>query len=168
MKRNVLHHRWVLVGGVLMVLLMIGVPCLAQSQDKPADISAALMEMIQKHDKALNDQDLDTIMSTYAPDGTIVLMGTGPGEAWVGKEEIADAYTHFFMDFDAGTLKTECTWKRADDRETGAWLMLMCNFTDYLKNVERKYALNISAVTEQIDGQWYFRTFHFSNLTSPY
>ena len=152
---------------MVMLLVVVVLPGLALAQDKaaPADISAPLMEMLQKHDKALSEQDLDTIMSTYAPDGTIVMMGTGPGEVWAGKEEIADAYSHFFMDFNAGTLTTECTWHKADQRGNIAWVMMMCNFTDYLKNVERKYALNISATFEQIDGQWYFRTFHSSNLT---
>ncbi|GAK53177.1 hypothetical protein U14_04437 [Candidatus Moduliflexus flocculans] len=160
--------RMQIVGLVVIALVTMGFPFLALAAEKaaPDDIAAPLMEMIQKHDKALNDQDLDTIMSTYAPDGTIVMMGTGPGEAWAGKEEIADAYKHFFMDYDAGTLTTECTWHKADQRGNIAWLIMMCNFTDYLKNVQRQYALNISTVFEQIDGQWYFRTFHFSNLTN--
>ena len=153
---------------LVVMVVALAFPCLVLAQEKaaPADIDAALLEMIQKHDKALNDQDLETIMGTYAPDGTIVMMGTGPGEVWAGKEEIADAYTHFFMDYNAGTLTTECTWHKADQRGNIAWLIMMCNFTDYLKNVERKYALNISTTFEQIDGQWYFRTFHFSNLTN--
>jgi len=153
---------------MVMLLVVVVLPCLALAQDKAAtdNVDAALIEMVQKHDKALNDQDLNTIMSTYAPDEAIVMMGTGPGEAWAGKEEIADAYNHFFMDYNAGTLTTECTWHKAEQRGNVAWLMTMCNFTDYLKNVERKYALNISIVFEQIDGQWYIRTFHFSNLTN--
>ncbi len=92
-------------------------------------------------------------------------MGVGPGERWVGKEEIADAYRHFFMDFDRGSLSTECSWHSLDVQGDVAWTMTMCNFTDYLKNVKREYAIKFSAVFERFEGRWYFVTVHFSNLT---
>ncbi len=144
---------------VCIVLGVAAAPCLAQ------EIDPELMDMLGKHDQALSEQDLATVMATYAPQGSIVLMGTGPGERWVGKEEIEDAYMHFFQDFDPGSLSTECTWNSMDARGNIAWAMVMCHFTDFLRNQKREYAINISAVLEKLEGQWYFRTFHFSNLT---
>ena len=57
------------------------------------------------------------------------------------------------------------TWRALEIREEIAWMMVMLQFTDYLKNQKREYAANISVVGEKIEGQWYIRTFHFSNLT---
>jgi uncharacterized protein (TIGR02246 family) len=155
-----------LFGVMIVVGLGLGIavaPCLAQEIDPRVD--AEIMEMIMMHDKALSEQDLAAVMATYAPTGTIVLMGTGPGERWVGREEIEDAYRHFFQDFDTGSLRTELTWRALEIRGNIAWMMVMLQFTDYLKNQKREYAANISVVVEQLEGQWYIRTFHFSNLT---
>jgi uncharacterized protein (TIGR02246 family) len=159
MRKFAMIHGVVFAVIVFTLLWVTGTPCLAQ------EIDPEIMDMLRRHDQALSEQDLATVMATYAPEGTIVLMGTGPGERWVGKEEIEDAYMHFFQDFDPGSLRTECTWHSLDTQGTISWLMIMCHFTDYLKNQKRDYALNISAVLEKQEDQWYFRTFHFSNLT---
>ncbi len=159
MKKRAIVYGLVISVVFLMGLWVTAALCLAQ------EIDPELMDMLRKHDQALNEQDLATVMATYAPQGSIVLMGTGPGERWVGKEEIEDAYMHFFQDFDPGSLSTECTWNSMDARGNIAWAMIMCHFTDFLKNQKREYAINISAVLEKLEGQWYFRTFHFSNLT---
>ena len=155
-------YRLLIIGA----LLLLAVSPSLSAQELAAEGDAAILEMLTRHDKALSEHDLETILATFSPTRHIVLMGIGPGERWIGKEEIADAYQHFFMDFDQGSLSTECTWHSLDTQGNMAWLMAMCNFTDYLKNVKRDYAVNISAVLEEVDGQWYFVTFHFSNLTN--
>ena len=162
MKKVFMGHRLVLSAIVLMVLFVIAMPCLAQELNP--EVETEILDMIRKHDKALSEQDLAGVMATYAPQGTIVLMGTGPGERWVGKEEIQDAYMHFFQNFDPGTLSTECTWNSLGYRGNIAWMMIMCHFTDYFKNQKREYALNISTVLGKQEGAWHFLTFHFSNL----
>jgi uncharacterized protein (TIGR02246 family) len=164
MKRKSEICRFIVSGLVVIGLLIVGAPGIAQESETP-QADAALREMITKHDKALSEHDLEGVLATYSPSSTIVLLGTGPGERWIGQEEIADAYTHFFMDFDQGTLSTECTWSSIDARGDFASILAMCQFTDYLKNLKREYAINISAVVEKIDDQWYFVTFHYSNLT---
>lgn len=165
MKRISSICRFVVSGMLVMGLLIMGVPGIAQESEAP-QADAELRDMLTRHDKALSEHDLEGLMATYSPSSTIVLLGTGAGERWIGQEEIADAYTHFFMDFDQGTLSTECTWSSADIRGDVASLLAMCNFTDYLKNLKREYAINISAVVEKIEDQWYFVSFHFSNVTN--
>ena len=147
------------------VLCLVVGPLSARAEDATPEIDSAIMEMLSMHDKSLSEHNLEGVMSTYSKTHPIVMMGTGPGERWVGDEEIADAYSHFFMDYDQGTLSTECTWHTLNVQGDLAWLMAMCNFTDYYKNIKREYAVNISAVLEKTEDKWHFATFHFSNLT---
>ena len=135
-----------------------------KSEDKTV---AEVKEMIQRHDKALSQQDLEVVLATYAPTGEIVLMGTGPGEIWVGKEQIQSAYEHFFADFDKGTFVSDCGWKSGDVQDDMGWIMAVCKCTDSKDGKTREYGLNVSGTLQKIDGKWYFRAMHFSNLTGP-
>jgi len=146
-----------------LVLMLIAAPCLAQTID--SQVRDEIRETLKKHDKALNEQDMAGVMATYAPGENTVLLGTGPGERWVGAAEIESAYTEFFKDYDPNTVDINCTWSSAGAKGEVAWLVAMCQITDFLKNQQREFALNISAVLEKLEGQWRFRMFHFSNLT---
>ena len=163
MKRFIVMFR--LLPTLLALLCLVVVPLSVSAENASPEVDSAIMEMLSIHDKSLSEHNLEGVMSTYSSTHPIVLMGTGPGERWVGEEEIADAYSHFFMDYDQSTLSTECTWHTLNMQGELAWLMAMCNFTDYYKNIKREYAVNISAVLEKTEDKWYFATFHFSNLT---
>jgi uncharacterized protein (TIGR02246 family) len=141
----------------------IGQTSQAPDKAKVTEIAA----MLQKHDSAMNQQDIDTVMSLYAPEGNTVLMGTGPGENWVGKDEIRDAYSHFFQDYDKGTQTSDCFWKTGDVQGDTAWLTAMCKVGDSKKGKKREYGLNVSAVLEKQGDNWLIRSMHFSNLTGP-
>jgi uncharacterized protein (TIGR02246 family) len=160
------------------VLGLTGSAASAQTPDQP-DANAVsaqapdpntvkeIISLLNKHDQALNQKDLNTVMSLYATGDTTVLMGTGPGEKWVGKDEISDAYNHFFQDFDKGSLAHDCFWKTGGARGDMAWLTAICKMSDSLKNKKREYGLNISAVLERQGGAWLIRAMHFSHLTGP-
>lgn len=150
---------------LLNLLCLVAIPLTGMAEEPTPKIDSAIIDMLNAHDKALSEHNLEIVMSTYSKTHPIILMGTGPGERWTGEEEITDAYNHFFMDFDQGSLSTECTWHSLNVQGEIAWLMAMCNFTDYLKNIKREYAVNISAVLEKSEDSWHFVTFHFSNLT---
>ena len=156
-----------LAGCLLVACCLIAAPVSAKKgDDQPQKISKGVHKLLKKHDKALKKQDLDGVMNTYVDDNAI-LIGTGPDEFWVGDEQIKEAYQHFFADYDPGALEVNCTWRSTGDKGGMAWLMAMCQFTDYLKNVRRDYAVNISAVAERSGKGWQFRTFHISNITAP-
>lgn len=125
----------------------------------------AIQALLSKHDQALVEQDLVGVLDTFMTDA--ILMGTGPGEYWRGTEAIKDTYQHFFADYDAGSLDIDCTWHSAGTNDSLTWLTAMCWFTDFLKNEEREFAVNISATAEKQGSEWRFRTFHFSNVTAP-
>lgn len=156
----------------LLTVLVTGCLALAPAlaADKPKESAdektrSEIQELLKQHDEALNKHNLDGVLATYAKADNIVLMGTGSGEVWVGRQDIADAYKHFFENFDAGTLKHECPWKTGNVQGDTAWLMAACQMQDGQKGKTRDYILNVSAVLTKNDGAWRFQNMHFSNLT---
>lgn len=143
------------------LLSIVAVP--AQKQ-QDASLSQ-IMALLQKHDEALNQHDLDGIMSVFAPSAKTVVMGTGPGEKWQGKDEIRSAYTEILKDFDKGTATHNCDWKTGEVAGATAWVAAMCKFSDSKGGQKREYELNVSGVLRKIGGKWYFQSLHYSNLT---
>ena len=119
----------------------------------------------QTQHKALDAHDMDGVMATFADSDDIMLMGTGPGEHWVGKAEIRDAYTHFTESFDAHTMDVQCGEGAGSSRGDVVWLTAVCHFSDQQKDLPRKYITNLSAVLLKEGTEWRFHTIHFSHLT---
>jgi len=136
----------------------------AQAADEPA---AGLRATFDAHETAMNGHDLAGVMKLYAPDDKTVVLGTAAGERWVGNKQIEDAYRHFFMDFDSGTLERSCPWVQGDVNGDLGWLAATCEYKDSLKGVPRGFALNVSVVLQKYDGEWRVRAMHFSNPTAP-
>ena len=150
------------------VLACIGICLLsfvvAQAQKFDPNIGQ-ISAVLETHDNALNQHDLDGIMSVFAPNDKTVVMGTGPGEKWQGKDEIKAAYTEIFKDFDKGTSTRDCSWKTGEISGATAWMASMCKFSDSKGGQKREYELNVSGVLRKIGGKWYFQSLHYSNLT---
>jgi uncharacterized protein (TIGR02246 family) len=125
----------------------------------------AIKALWQNQHKALDAHDIDGVMATYADSDDIMLMGTGPGEHWVGKAEIKDAYTHFMENFDAHTMEVQCGEGVGSGRGDVVWFTGVCNITDKKNDETRQYMLNISAVVIKQGADWRFHTMHFSHLT---
>jgi ketosteroid isomerase-like protein len=128
---------------------------------------AELREVLSAHEQALGSHDIDALMGLYAPGDETVVMGTTPPERWVGKAEIADAYQHFFEDFDAGTVERDCPWMQVEASGDVGWITANCEYQDSLKGESRSFALNVTVVMQKLDGAWKLRTMHFSNPTAP-
>ena len=124
-------------------------------------------ELLSKHDKALNDQNLEAVLATFSTNPKTVVLGTGQGERFVGQDEIRQAYTEIFKDYDKGTLTIPCDWKSGEAEESGkmAWLAATCQAKDSQKGVKREYVLNVSATVVKQDGGWRFVMLHMSNMT---
>ena len=125
-----------------------------------------IRQVLQAHDKALNEKNLDGVMNTFSTDANTVMLGTGTEERWMGPQEIRAAYTEIFKDYDPGTLQTDCSsWKSGGADEDGnmAWLAATCNAKDSLQGKTREYKLNVSATVAKQNGQWRFVVLHMSN-----
>src|SRR5262245_31370712 len=81
--------------------------CRAQASDAAA-ARGELSEMLRKHDEALNKHDLEGVVGLFAPGNKTVVLGTGPGERFEGRDGIRAAYTEIFKDFDKGSSTHNC------------------------------------------------------------
>lgn len=159
--------RTTIVGVALAAVLMCAMPVVSRAQGPDPKTVAEIKEMIDRHDRALGEKNLTALMETFAPGPNTVVMGTGPGERWVGPDEIRAAYTEIFKEFDAGTLKVTKTWAHGDADGNVAWIAAQTNCIEFLKNVKREYSLNVTATLVKREGRWMIVTLHMSNPTAP-
>jgi uncharacterized protein (TIGR02246 family) len=151
----------------LLAIFVCGAAVTTRAQQPDPKTVAEIKEMLEKHDKALNEKNLQALMETFAPGPNTVVMGTGPGERWVGADEIRQAYTEIFKDFDAGTLQVTTTWRTGNAEGNVAWISAQCHCVQFMKNEKREYALNVSGTLVKRDGQWKIVALHMSNPTAP-
>ena len=144
-------------------------PAPAAAANAPADprVVEEIKVVLDKHDKALGEKNLDAVLETFAPAPNTVVLGTGPAERWVGAQEIRAAYTEIFKDYDPGSMEVDCEWKSGNSAGTMAWLAATCVAKDSLKGKAREYPLNVSAAMVRQDGRWRFTMLHMSNPTAP-
>jgi len=110
-----------------------------------------------------------TFMETYASAQNVVLMGTGPGETYVGDEAIRGAYVQFFKRHEANTLNFKYDWISVGSKGDVAWFAatINVNVEDMVTNQKRERAFNMSGTMEKVKGKWMFVSMHFSNCDQP-
>ncbi len=146
--------------------LALTAPAWAAQPPETDKVKEEIKAVLQQHDEAMDKQDLKALLSLYADDPAIAMVGTGPGEFWKGKAEVETAYKEFLKDFKAGSLKHQCPDISGGHQGDVAWLVASCNMQDVTPAGQtREYVLNVSAVLKQQKGSWKFQTLHFSNLT---
>ena len=168
--------KWLLGGLTLMALVLVGCqpqPPAEKPPEKPASAATKperdpkvieeIRATLQQHDKALGEKNLDALMDTYISDAETVALGTSNGERWVGTENIRNAYTEIFKDYDPNTLDVKCDWKTGQHLGDMAWLAATCQAKDSLKGKARQYELNVSAAMLKQNGKWRFAMLHMSN-----
>ncbi len=168
--------KWLLVGLTFLALVLGGCGSQQQAQapaeksvpsaSKPERDPKVIEEIrgtLAQHDKALNEKNLNALMDTFIDDPETVVLGTSNGERWVGTENIKNAYTEIFKDYDPNTLDTNCNWKTGQHMGNMAWMAATCQAKDSLKGKTRKYELNVTAAMLKQDGKWRFAMLHMSN-----
>jgi uncharacterized protein (TIGR02246 family) len=124
-----------------------------------------IMQLLHAREKAFDTQDLDALMATYVPDDKTAVMGTGPGELWVGLDEIRTAHAEMFKAFDKEARKVN--WFQAQVSGDVAWAMATMDVTNTIGDEEFTFALNMSTVFKKHKGKWLVSALHGSNLTGP-
>jgi len=125
----------------------------------------AARETLKQHDAAFSNHNLEALMDTFADKKNVVMMGTGPGEYWVGKEEIAAAYEQMFKSFDKGSQSFDYKFRYGGISDDMAYLTTAGLVTLTDKGEKHEFVLNVSLVAEKIEGAWKIVSLHFSNLT---
>jgi ketosteroid isomerase-like protein len=133
---------------------------MAQKNKVNADVKA----VVEQHYKALSAQDLKGVMDTYSFSPDVVLMGTGPGEVYVGDEAIGGAYDQIFGRFEPATLTFVYDWALAASMGNFAWFAVTVTIAGTVKNEKRERVLNMSGALEKMKGKWRFVGVHFSRL----
>jgi len=147
---------------VLVFCLAAVSPCLAKQGG--SKIMGEVKAVMEQHNKALNAQDLKGVMTTYASDPDTVLMGTGPGEAYVGDEAIGGAYNQLFTRFDANTLSFKYDWIAAATKGYFAWFAVTTTMEGTSNKEKKERSFNMSGALKKEKGKWRLVSMHFSRL----
>ena len=119
--------------------------------------------LLKAHDEAMTNHDLGGVMKCLTENAAI--MGTGPGEFWVGPDEIKMAYEHFFETFDKGAQHFEYQFRIGGVGTDMGWLMASGNVTAKKDGKEFTFPLNISLTVAMKSEEWRIAAMHFSTLT---
>jgi uncharacterized protein (TIGR02246 family) len=133
----------------------------ADETDKDFD---TIRPLLKTHDDAFTSQNLAGVLATFATKS--VLMGTGPGEIWSGKEELTTAYEHFFATFDKGMHDYEYRHRMGAVTGDSAWLISSGDAKTKKDGKDVVYPLNISFALVKESGAWKIALMHFSTFAS--
>lgn len=120
--------------------------------------------LLQAHDVAFTNHDLEGVLACYVTGPRTVVMGTGPGEVWVGKEEISQMYEQMFLDFDRGKQEFAYNWRQGGLNGRTAWLNTMGEVRLTKDGEEKAFAMNASCIIVRDGEGWKFVNFHFSTF----
>jgi uncharacterized protein (TIGR02246 family) len=147
---------------MFMICFVLVSPCLAK--EGGSKVMAEVKAVMEQHNQAFNAQDLKGVMTLYASDPNTVLMGTGPGEAYVGDEAIGGAYNQLFTRFDANTLSFKYDWIAAGSKGNLAWFAVTTTMEGTVNKEKRERAFNMSGTVLKEKGKWRILSMHFSRL----
>jgi uncharacterized protein (TIGR02246 family) len=161
--KNAMNRREAITAGVAALSATAITTTGAQADEPDEDNLKKVRALLKAHDEALTNHDLEGVLATLTADATV--MGTGPGEMWSGKEELTDAYEHFFMVFDKGEQNFEYHFREGALDDDMGWMMTSGNVTGKRDGKEFTYPLNISLSVAEDDDKWKIAAMHFSTLT---
>ncbi len=173
MKRST-FIREALPAAAIATFVGAGLAGTADAQDKPttenppADNEADMAEaraLLKSLDAAYNNHDLEGVKACFGDVPRVILMGTGSGEYWIGKEAIGEAYTEMFKDFDKGSEKFDYKLRRGSLSSDMGYLTTAGLVTSSKDGKPHEYVLNVSLVVQKLDGAWKIVSLHYSNLT---
>lgn len=120
--------------------------------------------VLKAHDDATTNHNIDGVLAVMAPKA--VIMGTGPGEIWSGPDEIKDAYSHFFADFDKGHQDFTYNVRFGGLSAEMGWLMTSGEVKAKKDGKDFAFPLNVSITVAKADGKWQITAMHFSTLAA--
>jgi len=159
-------RRTAILGGLVAASTAVALGATASAADAKAESPEldAVRALLKAHDEAMTNHDLKGVMATLTEKASI--MGTGPGEMWVGPAEIKDAYEHFFQGFDKGQQEFEYKFKHGGLSADMGWLMASGNIKAKKDGKAVEFPINVSLTVTKAGGEWKIASMHFSTLTS--
>jgi uncharacterized protein (TIGR02246 family) len=151
-----------IVAGILGMAMAVPTGQAEESKEANPEVEK-IRALLKAHDEAMTSHDLKGVMACFAEKAAI--MGTGPGEIWVGPDEIKVAYEHFFEGFDKGEQNFEYQFKIGGVTADMGWLMASGNITGKKGGKDFGFPINISLTVAKNSGNWQIAAMHFSTLT---
>ena len=160
-------RRTAILGGLIAASTAAALGATASAADAKAEKPEleAVRALLKAHDEAMTNHDFKGVTATLAEKAAI--MGSGPGEMWVGPAEIKDAYEHFFQGYDKGQQDFEYKFKIGDLGSDMGWLMASGNIKAKKDGKAFEFPINVSLTVTKAGGQWKIASMHFSTLTGP-
>jgi ketosteroid isomerase-like protein len=134
----------------------------AESKSSNPDLEK-IRALLKQHDDAMTSHNLEGVLAVLAPKA--VLMGSGPGEIWSTPEEMKEAYTNFFSDFDKGEQHFTYHVKFGGLSSEMGWLIASGEIQSKKDGKSIDFPLNISLTVTKIGESWKIAAMHFSTLT---
>jgi ketosteroid isomerase-like protein len=135
----------------------------AESSEGAKPDLTQIRALLQAHDEAFTNHDLNGVMACLTKKAAI--MGSGPGEIWSGPSEIKVAYEHFFEGFDKGQQKFEYQFRIGGVTSEMGWMMTAGNVNGKKDGKEFAFPVNLSLTVAKREGKWLIAAMHFSTLT---
>jgi ketosteroid isomerase-like protein len=150
-------------------MLIAVVVCLIAARgayaESPSEVEEAVTAAAQNYLKAFAARDVKGCMAAFVPGEKTVMMGTGPGERWVGLNDIGAAHKEMFKAFEKEEFKAN--WRVVNSRRRVAWTASEVAVTDTVGGQEKKFILHLSVVWVLRQDKWQIALMHYSNLTGP-
>ncbi len=131
--------------------------------EEPSDTEKAIKVVAEKYLQAFADRDLEGCLAAFSKGKKTVLMGTAPGERWVGLKQIGEAHKEMFKASEKESFERK--WSLVSARRNVAWTASETVITDIVDGKERKFAIHSSAVWVLREDKWQIAQMHCSNLT---
>lgn len=151
-----------IVTGILGMAMAVSTVQAEESKEANPEVEK-IRALLKAHDEAMTSHDLKGVMACFTEKPAI--MGTGPGETWVGPDEIKVAYEHFFEGFDKGEQNFEYQFKIGNVTADMGWLMASGNITGKKDGKDFAFPVNVSLTVVKNGGNWQIAAMHFSTLT---
>lgn len=161
-----MNRREAILAGVAGIAAAVAVPPPASAQTSVGENPelAPIRALLDAHDAAFANHDLDGVMATMSEKAAI--MGSGPGEIWSGPDEIKAAHQQLFQGFDYGEQNFEYEFDIGELSGDKGWMMTSGNVTGKKDGMEFTFPINVSLIVTKDGEKWLIAAMHFSTLTS--
>ena len=121
---------------------------------------AAVVNVVKQGIEAFTRKDLDAVMTFFAPDPDVIVIGTGGDEKGVGLAEIRSIFEHAFAQFKEASF--QLGWHSVS--AAGSVAMLAGDVNLYVKTSDHQITeqIRLTVVLEQRGDRWLIIQWHDS------
>jgi ketosteroid isomerase-like protein len=160
-----MNRREAIIAGVASIAAAVSGPLAGSAQTSAPENPELepIRALLDAHDAAFANHDLDGVMACLSEKATI--MGSGPGEVWSGPDEIKAAHQHLFEGFDFGEQNFEYEFSIGEITSDRGWMMTSGNVNGKKDGKEFTFPVNLSLTVTKDGEKWLIASMHFSTLT---